>query len=161
MGCSHEKQAWEMYEKVNKPQHQNFTVIDNRLFIDPKWPFIGASPDGIICCLCCGKGALEIKCPYCHKGEAINSAAASDTKKFCLKETDGKLHLDTDHMYYYQVQTQLFVCNVEYYDFCICTFADSGGESAMHIERIHKTVNSGTTVWKRQIGSLKHVFYQS
>ena len=57
------------------------------------------------------------------------------TKSF---ETDGKLHLDTDHTYYYQIQTQLFVCDVEYCDFCVCTFTESGGESAMHIERIHK-----------------------
>ena len=41
-------------------------------------------------------------------------------------------------MYYYQIQTQLFVCDVEHCDFCVCTFADSGGESAMHIECIHK-----------------------
>lgn len=136
-GCSHEKQAREMYEKVSKTQHQNFTVEDNGLFINPKWPYIGASPDGTVYCQCCGKGALEIKCPYCHRGEAINSAAASD-KKFCLKEINGKLHLDMDHMYYYQIQTQLFVCDVEYCDFCVCTFADSGGESAMHIDRIHK-----------------------
>ena len=98
-----------MYEKVSKPQHQNFTVIDNGLFIDPKWPYIGAFPDGIICCPCCGKGALEIKCPCCHKGEAINSAAASD-KKFCLKETDGKLHLDTDHIYVLLPSSNSAVC---------------------------------------------------
>ena len=53
-----------------------------------------------------------------------------------MKETDGKLQLDSDHMYYYQIQTQLFVCDVEYCDFCVCTFAD--GESTVHIERIHK-----------------------
>ena len=46
--------------------------------------------------------------------------------------------MDTDHTYYYQIQTQLFVCDVEYCDFCVCIFAESGGESAMHIECIHK-----------------------
>lgn len=77
-GCSHERQAREMYEKVSKSQDQNFSVEENGLFVNPKWPYIGISPDGIICCLCCGKGTLEIKCPYCHQGEAIDSAAASD-----------------------------------------------------------------------------------
>ena len=100
-GCNHEKLAREMYEKVAKSQHQNFSVVENRLFINPEWPYIGA-PDGIVCCLCCGKGALEIKCPYCHRGEEIHFAAAND-KKFCLKETDGKLLLYSDHMYYYPV----------------------------------------------------------
>ena len=28
------------------------------------YPFLGASPDGLVCCSCCGKGLLEIKCPY-------------------------------------------------------------------------------------------------
>ena len=107
----------------------------------------GVSPDSTICCLCCENDAIEIKSPYCHRGEAINSATASD-RKFCLKETDGKLHLDTDHTYYYKIQIQLFVCDAEYCDFCVCTFAEPGGESAMHIERIHKAVNSGQTVEK-------------
>ena len=83
-GCSHEKLAKEMYEKVSKSQHQNFSIEENGLFINLEWPYIGASPDDIICCLCCGKGALEIKCPFCHRGEAIDFAAAND-KKFSLE----------------------------------------------------------------------------
>lgn len=54
--------------------------------------------------------------------QCIMSFAAISDKKFCLKETDGKLHLDIDHMYYYQFQTQLFVCDVEYCNFCVCTY---------------------------------------
>ena len=38
--------------------------------------------------------------------------------------------------YYYQVQTQLFESNLDYCDFCVCTFAD--GEAGLHIQRIHK-----------------------
>ena len=83
-GCSHEKLAKEMYEEVSKSQHQNFSIEENGLFINLEWPYIGASPDDIICCLCCGKGALEIKCPFCHRGEAIDFAAAND-KKFLLE----------------------------------------------------------------------------
>lgn len=79
-----------MYEKVSKSQHQKFSVEENGLFVNPQWPYIGASPDGIVCCLCCGRSALEIKCPYCHQGESIDFAASHD-KKFCLKEADGKL----------------------------------------------------------------------
>jgi len=118
-GCSHENQAREPYLKANQQKHQNFRVLDNGLFINPEWPFIGASPDGIIDCLCHGRGTLEIKCPYCHRGEDIVDAASND-KKFCLKkDVDGALHLDHSHAYYYQIQTQLFVCNVEYCDFCV------------------------------------------
>ena len=78
---------------------------------------MGASPDGIISCTCCGKGTLEIKCPYCHRGESVTDAAYED-HKFCLQlNSDGSLHLDHTHAYYYQVQTQLFVSDVEYCDF--------------------------------------------
>ena len=44
-----------------------------------------------------------------------------------------------------QIQTQLFVCNVEYAHFCVCTFLkdenneyDGGG---IHIERITRNLN--------------------
>ena len=47
----------------------------------------------------------------------------------------GSIHLDKKHAYYYQVQTQIFVCEVAYCDFCICTFPESG--PSMHIERIY------------------------
>ena len=50
---------------------------------------------------------------------------AAQDEKFCLKQnTDGSLNLDHTHAYYYQIQTQIFVCGVEYCDFVI------------HIERI-------------------------
>ena len=114
--------------------HENFQVLDSGLVLNPEWPFIGASPDGVIECSCCGKEVLEIKCPYCHKDSTI-VAAARDDPKFCLEEVYGILTLDTSHSYYYQVQTQLFVCDVEYFDFCIWTFA-SEGEENVHIEQI-------------------------
>ena len=129
-GCSHEKLAI-VYKKTNEVKHQNFTVVENGLFINLEWPFIGALPDSIVEC-------LEIKCPYCHRGEDIVNAASND-KRFCLKKDgDGTLYLDPDHAYYYQVQTQLFVCDVNYCDFCVATFADSGVESAMHVERVYR-----------------------
>ena len=62
---------------------------------------------------------LEIKCPYCHRENDLRTAATQDSQ-FCLKTLDGKLHLDHNHAYYYQVQTQLF--DVQYADFCVCTF---------------------------------------
>ena len=52
----------------------------------------------------------------------ITTSAATNDSKFCLKQLDGELRLDHRHAYYYQVQTQLFVCDVEYADFCVSTF---------------------------------------
>jgi len=135
-GCKHEKQARDRYEKVVKSNHTNLHVKECGLFINPKWPFVGASPDGIITCDCCPKGVLEIKCPFCHRDESIAAAITSD-KNFCLTEVDGKISLDHYHAYYYQVQTQMFICDVEYCDFCVCTFSGDE-ESTIHIERIYK-----------------------
>ena len=92
-----------------------------------KWPYMGATPDGKVTCSCCGTGILEIKCPYCYRGKSIDVAAAD--KKFCLSRSkDGKIFLDHSQSYYYQVQTQLFVSDLEYSDFCVCTFMQEGGK---------------------------------
>ena len=123
------------------------------MFINPQWPFIGASPDGIITCECCTKGVLEIKCPYCHHEESIKSAAANSSN-FCLVEQENSLYLDHSHAYFYQVQTQLFVCDVEYRDFCVCTFASDQDESTLHIERIYKD----ETFWDECLAKAKQFF---
>jgi len=106
-----------------------------------------ASPDGVINCTCCGKGVLEIKCPFCHRETSLEAAATNDSK-FCLKQSNGELSLDHRHAYYYQVQTQLFVCDVEYADFCVCTFLMSEDnrhdDNGVHIERIYKDLNFWT-----------------
>lgn len=136
-GCSHEKLARNRYEHAMKTDHEDFSVSESGLVISSEWPFIGATPDGKVTCSCCGDGVVEIKCPYCHKYESIECAANLD-KKFCLKKGhDDRLHLNKSHAYYYQVQTQLFVTDTEYCDFCVCTFADDE-ENGLHIERISK-----------------------
>jgi len=76
-----------------------------------------------------GKVVVEIKCPNCHKGSSVVAAAQEDPN--LLNEIDGCLCLT--HSYYNQVQTQLFVCNVECSDFVVCTFT-SDNEDSIHIE---------------------------
>lgn len=41
--------------------HESFTVADSGLLINPKWPHLGASPDGVVLCDCCGEGLCEVK----------------------------------------------------------------------------------------------------
>ena len=66
-------------------------------------------------------------------------AAAKEDPKFCLKEADDNLTLDKTHSYYYQVETQLFVCDMKYSHFCVYTFASDEDTENVHIERIYKT----------------------
>lgn len=59
-------------------------VADGGLVINSQWalsidsqrPFVAATQDGIVNCTCCGKGILEIKCPYSHRDESLESAAS-------------------------------------------------------------------------------------
>ena len=154
-GCKHEKAARDQYTKASKEKYAKFEVQDSRLVINPMWSFIGASPDGVVSCQCCGKGALEFKCPYCPREESVEEAASSD-ENFCLKTSDDELALDHTHSCYYQVQTQLFVLNVEYCDFCVCRFSGDN-VNGLHIERISKNFQ----FWSDSTKKAEHLFLTS
>ena len=120
-GCEHETSA---YVDIMKDVHSGFVCKESGLIISITYPFIGASPDGNIQCECCtGIGVLEVKCPYCVCDVEPSSVP--------YIQDDGNL-LKT-HMYYYQVQTQLFVCSA---DFVIATFRD--GNASISIQRIFR-----------------------
>ena len=96
--------------------------------INPKVPHIGASPDGLISCDCCGQSVVEIKCPFCARDSKLDEVA---DKNFYLKKSDDNvLSLDRKHQYFYQVQTQLGVCKAESAYFVVWT------EKDLHIEQI-------------------------
>ena len=101
---------------ISKDCHANLKIGCCGLVVHPCYPHLGASPDGIVICDCCGKGVLEIKCPYSCRGKAFSEAADQD-KDFCLqKHADGRLQLIESHAYY-QVQAQLKLCETVYCDF--------------------------------------------
>ena len=54
-----------------KSTHSSFLVVDAGLFLSSTYPYLGASPDGIVSCSCCGGGCLESKCPYCVTGRKV------------------------------------------------------------------------------------------
>lgn len=84
-GCTHEKDALEAYTKKLSGIHKNFLLKNAGLFISIERPYIGASPDGIVMCDCCGKGAVEVKCPFCFK----DGLPEEDSPKFCMKKNEG------------------------------------------------------------------------
>lgn len=107
-GCEHEKRALDAYHKTVKNLHVNPTISETGLVIDIQLPIVGGSPDGLIDCECCGKGCIEIKCPVCQDTDVVPSCLTSDT-----------LMLKHDHEYYYQVQTQMGVTQLQYTDFVV------------------------------------------
>ena len=51
----------DVYCRYQKEKHVNFTVSDSGLFLSTEHPFLGASPDGLVTCKCCGAGGCETK----------------------------------------------------------------------------------------------------
>jgi hypothetical protein len=102
-GCQHEREARQKYSLMLSQSHHNFTSSDSGFFIHPDHPYLGASPDALVNCLCCGEGICEIKCcPHCHRNDKIDESV--NDRSFCLmRNEDGSYQLKRDHIYFYQV----------------------------------------------------------
>ena len=82
-GCEHENIAREKFILEMSRIHDNFRVSDSGLFISSDLPHLGASPDGLVCCDCCGEGCLEIKYPYCKRDQTLDDSTGTG---FCLQK---------------------------------------------------------------------------
>ena len=81
-GCKHEEAARIEYVYEMKRKHIQFSIMESGLVLDPLHPFLGATPDGVISCDCCGSGVLEIKCPYSCKQKDLIMVAEEDSDFF-------------------------------------------------------------------------------
>ena len=70
---------------------------------------------------------VEVVSPYCVRSSSL--AGYTGTKSY-LEETVNGLQLKQTHPYYYQVQSQIFLCDKEYADFVVFT------EKEVNIERV-------------------------
>ena len=103
LGREHEDRAREACQREISQSHESLTISDSGLNIDPRWPYLRASPDGIVDRKYCGMGVGEIKCLYVYKDSTISDAVGQ--KNFRLKKDEfGKIYLDKSHTYYYQIQ---------------------------------------------------------
>src|SRR6218665_1590516 len=115
-GIAHEQAALRKYEQSY--DHIDMSVEQCGLIINSDCPFMGASPDALVSCKCCGKGVVEIKCPYNFRyNDVMDYVISSDS---CLTGHDSQL--TKEHRYYYQVQAQMYICDVKFCDLVICTF---------------------------------------
>ena len=111
-------------------QHQLFKLDEAGLFIHPNYPHLGASPDGLVRCACCGDGIIEVKCLYSIRDRTPKQAA--NIAKFYLKPTENGLQLSRSHQNYYQIQGKLAISQRWYCDFICWTHQD------FHVERIEQ-----------------------
>ena len=63
-----------------KRTHLNFNCNDIGVVLFKKYPYLGASPDLIVKCTCCGKGVVETKCPSSIAGEKPSNKIIADWK---------------------------------------------------------------------------------
>ena len=71
-----------------------------------EYPHIGASPDLIVECDCCGPSLVEIKCPFTSRDEKPS------VKLEYLEEFETELKLKTNSSYYFQIQGQMGVTKI-------------------------------------------------
>ncbi|XP_034068739.1 uncharacterized protein LOC117544632 isoform X4 [Gymnodraco acuticeps] len=126
---------------------QGFSCKDSGLWLNPQWPYMGASPDGCVTCTCHGTGICEIKCPH-SKHEEANLRLCAGEQGFCLVNDGGTVKLDRRHAYYHQIQAQLHLVDVDYCDFVVWTKND------LFVERIVRDVD----LWDNIIPRVERFF---
>lgn len=109
-GKRYESLAIEKYETLSGNTTQNCS-----LFVSTDYPMIAASPDAITH----DGGILEVKCPYTAKDKPISHITVP-----YLLLNNGTLELKKEHMYYFQVQGQLFCSKRDFCYFVVYTLKD-------------------------------------
>ncbi|XP_034039296.1 uncharacterized protein LOC117522039 [Thalassophryne amazonica] len=128
-GCAHQSTAKVVYEQLHMCNHRQAVIRnDMGLIINPRYPYMGAAPDGCVSCACCGDGLVEIKCEVCA---TISMEDPSDTNVSCYtQDHTGALILKTDHAYYYQIQAQLHITEKNFCDLVVWR------QGSVYMERI-------------------------
>ena len=101
------------------------SIVDLGLVVNPSFPFLGASLDGFVTVEKDGTnmhGAVEIK--TLAKNASLTLGQAAEVEDF-FEYKDNKLHINTQHKHYYQVQAQMFIAGLEWCDLFIWTPQDS------------------------------------
>lgn len=89
-------------------QTLSIKVKKSGLFIDEEFPFLGASPDGIIENQ---DGLVEVKCPHTDREKSPYEYLREGRKHFLIpdKERDEIIDINKNHDHYFQVQGQLHI----------------------------------------------------
>jgi hypothetical protein len=104
-GLEHEKEALSIASAMFVSEHDGAKIYHSGLHICKDLFILGATPDGLTECNCCGYGIIEIKCSFKYRmsdREDLLIAALTD-HNFCL---NSDLSLKQSHKYYTQVQCQ-------------------------------------------------------
>lgn len=99
--------------------HKKTGLVVNKcgFFVNPSWPFLGASPDGHVA----EDGSLlEVKCPY----NGRNSLILPGEYFPFLELRNNEVSLKKSHSYYYQITGQMAIAKKTKCHFIVFTFCD-------------------------------------
>ena len=150
-GRNREGIAKEKYiKKMEKNKKHVITLFDTGLCVNPSFPHLGATPDGRVLdrSVATPLGILEIKCP-CKFRDFLPEDASSH-RDFCLQMVNNKLMLKENHPYYYQVQGQMAIAQVEWCDFAVYT------TKGIHVQRI----SYNNDVWQDMFCKLNDFYFK-
>ena len=128
-GCMHEEDAAKAFLMTAGKKHRNGKLHSCGLFVSKSHPFLGASPDNIFSCDCCGETAMEYKCPYSVRGMLISEVW---DKVEYLEMHEGKLKLKRGHRYYTQITGEMAMSGLERLFFVVWT-----GKGDPFVELVH------------------------
>lgn len=115
-GVTNEANALSEFNNAYCSIHDHVKMAQAGLRLSINDPFLGASPDATIECECCGKGVVEVKCPYKYR-DIDQSEIYMDTY-CCLEKNNILKH---SHKYYAQVQLQMYIFKVDFAQFVLWT----------------------------------------
>lgn len=133
---------------IKQMKELGYEVLDCGMFIDKEFPFLAATPDGLIG----NEGILEVKCP--SSAESLTPEEAILQRKgvmstFWKVENNRISGINQNHSYFYQIQGQLHITGRNFALFTIWT------PRGIKIERVEK--NDG--FWNEFIiGKLKSFY---
>ena len=154
LGSEHFQTYWMRYCLESEPNAimkyeiaTNARVSPTGFWVNPEFPFLGCSPDGLV---------VEIKALKIFKQYSVEIVTCKNSSvpknvlgRQCFKTEDGKCVLKHTHAYYYQCQYILLVTGRKYCDFIL--HAASGPDSVERIPRdeplIKKILCFLTALW--------------
>lgn len=119
-GIDNEPRARAQYVEAMTSRHANFKCNASGVHISFDHQFLAATPDGVVSCDCCGTGVLEVKCPYSLRDCTVIELTCCNSSSITLPDGDA-LQLKRKHAHFWQVQMQMFVCQVKYADYVVWT----------------------------------------
>ncbi|XP_076095702.1 uncharacterized protein LOC143066777 [Mytilus galloprovincialis] len=119
-GKRNEPVARQFYNEMYRTKHKNVQIDNCGLYVCTEFPFMGATPDGVVSCSCCGKGLLEIKCSFMHQNENPLDACL-DSHYHVYKDENNCLRLKESSSWHTQIQGQMGICKRQWCDFVFFT----------------------------------------